>query len=83
MGNRGLQLSLNVLNLFDQKTAVSRFSTYQKANGVVPDEALFYGGSQTLASLINSQAVIPDPRFLMDNGFQLPLQARIGVKFLF
>jgi hypothetical protein len=83
MGNRGLQLSLNVLNLFDQKTAVSRFSTYQKANGVVPDEALFYSGAQTLASLINSQGVIPDPRFLMDNGFQLPLQARIGVKFLF
>jgi hypothetical protein len=80
---RSVQLSFNVLNLFNQDTTVSRFSTYQQGNNsVTPDEALFYSGRQTLASLIPTQAV-QDPRFLMDNGFQLPIQARFGIKFLF
>jgi len=26
---------------------------------------------------------VRDPRFLMNNGFQAPIQARVGVKFLF
>jgi hypothetical protein len=82
-GNRNLQLSLNVLNLFNQDTAVSKYSTYQKTNGVVPDERLFYTGQQTLASLITSQNVVKDPRFLMDNSFQAPILARFGVKFTF
>ena len=40
-------------------------------------------GTQTLAGLIVSQNIAQDPRFLMDNGFQAPIQARFGVKFLF
>ncbi len=83
MGTKQVQISLNVLNLLNQDTAVSRFSTYQKTNGVTPNEALFYSGQQNLADLIVSQNVIKDPRFLMDNGFQAPLQARFGLKFLF
>ena len=82
-GTRSLQLSLNVLNLFSQAAAVGKFSTYHKVNGVVPDEAKFFAGTQTLASLITSQNVVKDPRFLMDNAYQAPLAARIGVKFLF
>ncbi|MGH9202809.1 MAG: hypothetical protein ACRD2A_16410, partial [Vicinamibacterales bacterium] len=83
MGSRSLQFSLNVLNLFGQEATVGRYSTYQKVNGVVPDETLFYTGRQTLAQLITSQNVVKDPRFLQDNQFQLPIAARIGVKFLF
>jgi Carboxypeptidase regulatory-like domain/TonB dependent receptor/TonB-dependent Receptor Plug Domain len=80
---RSLQLSFNVLNLFNQDTTVGRFSTYQQGNNsVTPDEHAFYAGTQTLASLIPSQAV-KDPRFLMDQFFQNPLQARFGIKFLF
>ena len=82
-GGRSLQVSLNVLNLLNQDTAVGKYSTYQKTNGVVPDETLFYTGRQTLASLITSQNVVKDPRFLMDQFFQAPLAARFGVKFLF
>jgi hypothetical protein len=83
MGGRSLQVSFNVLNLLNQDTAVSRFSTYQQGNNsVIPDETLFYTGRQTLASLIPTQAV-KDPRFLMDNGFQAPIAARFGIKFLF
>ncbi|MEO5895043.1 MAG: TonB-dependent receptor [Vicinamibacterales bacterium] len=83
-GGRRLELSVNVLNLFNQDTAVSKFSTYHKTNGInIPDEAAFYSGKQTLESLIASQGVIKDARFLMDNAFQTPIQARFGVKFVF
>jgi hypothetical protein len=82
-GSKQVQISMNVLNLFNQKTAVSKFSTYQSDSGVVPNEALFYRGQQTLEQLIVSQNVIKDPRFLQENLFQSPIQARLGVKFLF
>lgn len=82
-GGRSIQASFNVLNLFNQDTTTGKFSTYQQGNAsVTPNEALFYTGRQTLASLIQSQAV-KDPRFLMDNSFQAPITARFGIKFLF
>jgi hypothetical protein len=87
-GDRRLQLSLNVLNLFNQDTATARFSTYHRVNGVTPlgpdgTEEAFYRGQLKLADLINSQGVERDPRFLQDSSFQAPIQARFGVKFLF
>ncbi len=87
-GQRRLQLSLNLLNLFNQDTAIARFSTYQQVNGVTPlgpdgSEEAFYRGQLNLADLIVSQGVARDPRFLRDSAFQAPLQARFGVKFLF
>jgi hypothetical protein len=83
LGERNFQVFLNVLNLFNQKTAISRFSTYQYSGGVVPNEDAFYAGSQTLASQITAQNVPRDPRFLMDSAFQNALQARVGFKFTF
>ena len=77
------QVFLNVLNLFNHRTPVGRFSTYQYSGGVIPDEAAFYAGRQTLASLITSQHVVQDPRFLRDNQFQDAIQARIGFRFTF
>jgi hypothetical protein len=83
-GDRRLDVVFNVLNLFNQKTEISKFSTYQQSGlGVTPNETLFYTGQQTLAQLIDSQHVAKDPRFLQANAFQLPLQARFGVKFVF
>ena len=82
-GTRSLQLSFNVLNLFNQDTSVGKFSTFHKVNGPNPNDELFYRGQQTLAGLISSQNILQDPRFLMDNRFQAPIQARFGVKFLF
>ena len=87
-GERRLQLSLNVLNLFNQDTAIARFSTYHRVNGVTPlgpdgTEEAFYRGQLNLADLIVSQGVERDPRFLQDSAFQLPIQARFGIKFLF
>ena len=82
-GSREIQVSLNVLNLFNQGTVVGKYSRYQKTNGVTPNETLFYAGQQRLADLIISQHTIKDPRFLMANRFQAPLQARIGVRVIF
>jgi hypothetical protein len=86
-GTRQAQFGLNVLNLFNQKTVVSKFSTLSRTGGVTPNESLFYAGKQTIESLIPgaiaSGAMTQDPRFLQPNGYQQPLQARIGVKFLF
>ncbi len=82
-GNRGLQLSLNVLNLLNQDTAISKFSTYQKTNGVSIDEKAFYTGTQTIAGQIAALNPVKDPRFLQDNAFQAPILARLGVKFTF
>jgi hypothetical protein len=82
-GNKRLSLTFNVLNLFDQEAGTSKFSTYQAVNGVNPDEAAFYNGTETLANDIKSQNVVVDPRFLLNNAFQLPFQARFGVRFGF
>ena len=82
-GQRNFQVFLNVLNLFNQETAIAKYSTYHYGSGVIPDEDAFYGGRQTLASQITAQRVIQDPRFLQNSAFQNPLQARFGVKFLF
>jgi hypothetical protein len=83
-GGRQLQVSFNVLNLFNQDTTIGVFSTQQRVNGVTPNQELFYTGAQTLQQLIDARmAVDPgfqDPRFLMDNAFQAPIQARFGVK---
>jgi hypothetical protein len=87
-GDRKLELSFNVLNLFNQDTAIAKFSTYHRVNGVTPlddngSEESFYRGTLTLASLIAAQGVEQDPRFLQNSAFQAPLQARFGIKFLF
>jgi outer membrane receptor protein involved in Fe transport len=86
-GAKRLQVSLNVLNLLNQDTAISKSSTYQRTNGVVPNEFLFYSGQQTLAQLITAReaavAGFKSPLFLQDNGFQAPIAARFGVKFIF
>jgi len=82
-GDKRVQVSLNVLNLFNQQAAVSKYSTYQKVNGITFDEVALYNHELNFDQLIAEQGVAKDPRFLMNNDFQLPLVARFGVKFLF
>jgi hypothetical protein len=83
MGDRALLFNFTVFNIFNQDAVISKYSTYQATNGVVPNEALFYTGQQTLESLITSSNVRRDPRFLQANGFQAPINARFGVTFRF
>jgi hypothetical protein len=82
-GGRRLQFQANVLNLFNQEAATSKYSTYQKVDGVNFDEHDFYTGRLDFNQLISEQGVEVDPRFLQNNFFQAPIIARFGVKFLF
>jgi len=80
-GAKRLQLELNVANLFNQRTQNNTFVTMQKANGIAFNEKAFYLGQVNFDPLL--AAMLKDPRFLMANGFQAPIQARFGVRFLF
>ena len=76
-------VQFNVINLFNQRHQINAFSTFQQFDGITFNEAAFYRGQLNFDQLITAQAITKDPRFLMQNGFQTPLQARFGVKFLF
>jgi len=86
-GQRRMQISLNVLNLFNQRATIDRFNNVFNGSAVSFDEAAFYAGQVNIQSLINQQiasgAAVADPRFLKDNSYQTPLLARFGVRFLF
>ncbi len=84
-GQRRAQISLNVLNLFDQAASIGKWQTYQLEanNGITFDEAAFYRGQLDFDQLIRQQNVPQDPRFLKDSWYQFPISARVGLKFLF
>ena len=80
-GSRQLQIELNVTNLFNQDTAINKNMTMQKTNGITFDEKQFYLGQVNFEPLIAAMA--KNPAFLMDNGYQAPISARFGVRFIF
>ncbi len=82
-GARRLQISLNVSNLFNQKTANNRSITYNDANGVTFDEKSFYANGVNIEQLIKEQGIVQNPLFLKDSGYQGQLAGRFGVKFIF
>ena len=82
-GQRRAQVSLNVLNLFDQAASIGKWQTYQLTNGINIDETAFYRGQLNFDQLIKQQNVAQDPRFLKDTWYQFPISARVGLKFLF
>ena len=82
-GGKRLQVSLNVLNLFDQDTANNRNITYNDANGVTFNEKSFYANGVNVDQLIKEQGIVQNPLFLKDNGYQGSLAGRFGVKFIF
>ena len=91
-GNRGLELSLNVLNLLDQRVVMNRVSTVAR-NGAIPNapgyyqEAAFYAGQLNFDQLITNAVAAGlmnlNPQFGMANAYQAPILARFGVKFTF
>ncbi|MGB2717940.1 MAG: carboxypeptidase regulatory-like domain-containing protein [Vicinamibacterales bacterium] len=83
LGSRRLQLQFNVFNLFNQDTATSKFSTFQRTTSLTLNEADLYAGRLDFQQLIQQQAIEQDPRFLQANGFQAPIAARFGVRFVF
>lgn len=87
VGSNALQVSLNVLNLFNQDAAEGKHQTMFQSGAVSFTEADFFAGNvdfdAEIASQVASGAIVLDPRFLMDNSFQAPIAARLGVKFIF
>jgi hypothetical protein len=82
-GDRRIQVSLNVLNLFDQESVTDRWKTeLAPGQGIVVNEQTFYQGFNT-AQLIDSQGLRRDARFLQDWQYQSPRTVRLGVKFMF
>jgi hypothetical protein len=81
-GSKKLQILANILNVFDQGTAVNRFPWQMESGAVSVTTDEFFRGIDTEA-LIAEQGLYQDPRFLMDSEFQLPREIRIGVRFVF
>ena len=91
-GSRSIQLSANVLNLFDQRIAVNKVSTMRRT-GAIPlgpgyyTEKEFYAGQlnfdQIIAKTVADGKMTLNPQFGMVNQYQAPIQARFGVKFTF
>jgi hypothetical protein len=82
--DKRLQVSFNVLNLFDQEAATSKFITENASGvGLSFSEPDFYAGRLDLRQLFTTQNVPRDPRFLKNSAFQYPIAARLGVRFIF
>jgi len=91
-GSNRIQLSMNVLNLFNQHTVTNRVSTMRRT-GAIPlgtgyyTEAQFYAGqldfNQLIDKAVASGLMSLNPQFGMDQYYQDPIVARFGVKFLF
>ena len=91
-GARSVELSANVLNLFDQRIVTNRISTMRRT-GAIPlgtgyyTEAEFYAGKlnfdQLIAKSVADGKMTLNPQFGMDSAYQAPIQARFNVKFRF
>ncbi len=78
LGKNSLQLSLNVRNLSDAKTAQRIFGFYNQDNVYVTDEELMSGTVD-----MKSRVEILDPEFGKGYRFLPPLEATLGFKFAF
>ena len=82
-GEKRLQLQLNVLNLLNQRTTITRDPSeleWGAVLSVTPEE--FFRGIDTQA-LIQEQGLQKNPGFLMDSEFQAPREIRLGIRFAF
>jgi len=80
-GSRQIQLMADVFNLFNQKTATSKESSMPYDQCVTFNEADFYAGRVDFNALIAN--LDKSATYLMDETYQSPISARIGVKFTF
>ena len=76
------QLSLNVLNLFDQSGVVDVFRVQTRENLPVPLET-FFAGFDVQQRIANTAGIRIDPRFLQNSAWQAAREIRFGVKLIF
>jgi hypothetical protein len=91
-GSRRLILSVNVLNLFDQRTVTNKSMTMARQGAILLapgfyNEQQFYAGQlnfdQLIAASVANKSLALNPQFGMVNGYHDPINARLGVKFTF
>ena len=82
-GGQGLQISANIINLFDQGTVTDIFNAELRNSVNIPDEQFFAPGGFDTQAIIAAQNRTRDPRFLQESGFQGRRAIRLGVKFRF
>ena len=75
------QISLNVLNLFDQKEVTDAFRVATRQNLPIELEE-FFAGFDT-EGLIDELEITRDPRLLQDYYWQTPREIRVGFKLIF
>lgn len=76
------QFVLNVLNLFDQSSVTDRFRVETRANVPVAHLEDFFNGFDT-QTVITSNNILRDPRFLQNSVWQAPREVRVGFKLTF
>jgi hypothetical protein len=81
LGARSFSVGMDIINLFDQKTAINKFMTQLQTATVEFSEADFYAGRVDFLTAAN--AARQDPRFLMENDFQPPRVIRFNARFTF
>jgi hypothetical protein len=81
-GSRSLILGMDVINLFDQKTAINKNMTQLQTGTVEFSEADFYAGKVDFAGLA-AKAGVQNPLFLKVSDYQPPRVIRFNARFSF
>jgi len=91
-GSRALRFELNVLNVFNQKTATHIFNYLNKGAGLARNDAAINLANTNLFSGYNYRALINatpsgqasyDPRYGMEDLWQTGTEGQFSIKFLF
>jgi hypothetical protein len=80
-GSQSLVLGMDILNLFDQKTAINKNMTQLQNDNVQFDEADFYAGRVDF--LAAASRAVQNPLFLQVSDYQLPRVFRVNARFSF
>lgn len=83
-GSQRLQLALNVLNLFDQRTETAKYFTINKTStGVNFTDPEFFNGQLDVEQRIQERNLQYDPRFLKSWFWQNERTATVSARFVF
>ena len=80
-GSQSLIVGMDIINLFDQKTAINKDMTQLQSATVEFSEADFYAGKVDFLAAANAQR--QNPLFLQVNGYQPPRIIRFNARFSF
>ena len=81
-GENRIQVSMNVMNLFDQDTTLEVFDN-QTQQDVAVELADYFAGAVDIQQAIAEQEIARDPQFLMPSVFQARRGIRFAVKYIF